>query len=176
MSMLKQAIEKMIEEGSIPTVFDKKLPYVARNRFSKDAPRNDGKDPVEQQEDDLELDDEFDDDFEMEDGEGFEDFDVTDDFGDLDDEEVDDPDRQGLIRVVPNAHLVYKRTSEDGTFEELWIYNIYDSFDDELEVRRAILAGTDIPQNKMASPDGSQRYEIWTAGNGQLLHITGLPS
>ena len=98
-----------------------------------------------------------------------------DEFGTLDDE-GDDPDRQGLIRVVPGAHLIFKRASEDGTFDELWIYNTGEEFDSELEARRAILAGTDIEMNKMKSKDGSQAYELWNAGNAQLLKITGLPS
>jgi hypothetical protein len=176
--MLKEAIQKMIDEGDIPLVWDRKLPYVAQNRFNKNV-RNDGKDPVENEEEDDFLDDEetiaMDNDEEMGfDEEGFEDIDGEGDFSELDDE--DDPDRQGLIRVVPNAHLVYKRAAEDGTFEELWIYNTGDSFEPELETRRAILAGTDIPANRMHSEDGSQKYSIWTAGNGQILHITGLPS
>jgi hypothetical protein len=89
----------------------------------------------------------------------------------------DDPDRQGLIRVVPGAHLVYKRVEEDGTYEELWIFNTGDQdFKKEMQVRRGILAGTDIPPNKMKSDDGSQSYTLWSAGNAQMLHITGLPS
>lgn len=92
------------------------------------------------------------------------------------DEEPQDPNRQGLIRQVPGAHLVYKREGEDGTYEELWIYNLRPSMRDELKVRRDILAGTDIPVNKTSSPDGSQTYEVWTAGNAQLVHIQGLPN
>jgi hypothetical protein len=91
-------------------------------------------------------------------------------------EEWDDPDYQGSIRTIPNAHLVHKRQQEDGTFDELWIYNIADDFKKELKIRRAILAGTDIPINKMKSPDGSQTYELWTVGNGQMLMIRGLPN
>lgn len=87
-----------------------------------------------------------------------------------------DPDRQGIIRVVDNAHLVYKRQSEEGTFEELWTYNIGSSVKDELKIRRSILAGTDIPQNRTQSEDGSQTYKLTTMGNAQLLHITGLPN
>lgn len=197
--MLDDAIKKVLSEN-IPLVWGGNPPL---KHNVVNYHRNDGKDPFqEEQEDtdelDLDLDDfefdEFDDDefvdldfdqyaddFEDEDDD-FGDLELDgedDDFGDLDDlegEEDEDPDRQGLIRVVPNAHLVYKRASEDGTFEELWIYNTSEVLDDELQTRRAILAGTDIPQNKMASEDGSQRYELWTAGNAQLLHITGLPS
>ena len=81
-----------------------------------------------------------------------------------------------MIRVVPGAHLVFKRSDEEGTFDELWIYNVGEEFDQELQIRRAILSGTDIPNNKMSSPDGEQSYEMWTAGNAQLIHIKGLPS
>lgn len=86
-----------------------------------------------------------------------------------------DPNKQGLIRTVPNAHLVYKRVCEDGTFEELWMYNV-GKLQDELDIRKKILAGTDIPVNKRASPDGKQKYDIWSAGNAELLHIMGLPN
>ncbi len=92
------------------------------------------------------------------------------------DQEWDDPDFQGVVRTIPNAHLVSKRQQEDGTFEELWQYNIGDDFKKELKIRRAVLAGTDIPINKMKSPDNSQTYELWTVGNGQLLKIKGLPN
>jgi hypothetical protein len=88
---------------------------------------------------------------------------------------TEDPDRQGLIRTVKDAHLVYKRNTEDGTFEELWVYNV-STLRDELNVKKAILAGTDIPPNKTASPDGSQTYEIWSAGNAEMILIRGLPN
>jgi len=80
-----------------------------------------------------------------------------------------------LIRTVKGSHLVYKRKSEDGTYEELWIYNA-GNMRDELEVRKAILAGTDIPTSKTQSPDGSQKYELWSAGNAEMLQIQGLPN
>lgn len=128
-----------------------------------------------------ESDFEFDDVEDEQDFEDDEDFDSDEDMGD--DEYMDfedgeeDPDRQGLIRVVPGAHLVYKRVNEEGTFEELWIYNIPENdLNGELEIRRAIIAGTDIPRNKTQSEDGVQSYELWTAGNAQLIKIVGLPS
>lgn len=96
-----------------------------------------------------------------------------------DDEELEDPedeDRAGFIRVVDNAHLIYKRQSENGTYEELWIYNLHSDTNDELEIRREILAGTDIPPQKSKSPDGVQSYTSTTMGNGQLLKISGLPN
>lgn len=90
--------------------------------------------------------------------------------------EPEDPDRQGIIRTVDNAHLVYKRQTAAGDYEELWVYNTGDSLPKELETRRAILAGTDIPQGKTKSDDGSQSYELVTLGNAQLLKISGLPN
>lgn len=86
----------------------------------------------------------------------------------------DDPNKQGIIRTVDNAHLVYKRQAENGTYDELWTYNVGDGINDELTIRRAILAGTDIPQNKTQSDDGSQSYTLTTMGNAQILHIAGL--
>lgn len=93
---------------------------------------------------------------------------------DVDMEEPVDPNRAGIIRTVDNAHLIYKRQSETGTYEELWIYNLHDATHDELDIRRDILAGTDIPVKKTKSADGKQSYSITTMGNGQLLKITGL--
>lgn len=90
--------------------------------------------------------------------------------------EPEDPDRQGLIRTVKSAHLVYKRQAEDGSYEELWTYNIDNDVRNELKIRRDILAGTDIPPNKRQSNDGTQHYDLWTLGNVQMLHIEGLPN
>ncbi len=100
--------------------------------------------------------------------------DVIPDDDDL--EEPDNPHRAGFIRTVDNAHLIYKRQVENGTYEELWIYNIQTNTNDELEIRRNILAGTDIPVKKTKSPDGVQSYTSTTMGNAQMLKITGLPN
>lgn len=94
---------------------------------------------------------------------------------DIADKASENPDRQGLIRTIKGAHLVYKRDTEDGTYEELWIYNVT-TLKSELDVKKAILAGTDIPTNKIRSPDGSQTYEIWSAGNAEMILIKGLPN
>ena len=96
-----------------------------------------------------------------------------------DDAELDepsDPNRAGFVRTVQNAHLVYKRQDENGSYEELWIYNLHNDSSDELEIRRDILAGTDIPPQKTKSPDGVQKYSTVTQGNAQMIHITGLPN
>lgn len=91
-------------------------------------------------------------------------------------EVMNDPDRQGEIRKVENAHLVYKRQTEDGTFDELWVYNIDKNDDHYLSTKKAILAGTDIPDDALVSSDKKQRYELITMGNAQLLKIYGLPN
>lgn len=88
---------------------------------------------------------------------------------------TEDPDHQGLIRKVKGAHLVYKRESDHGLYDELWIYNI-DVSQKQFDTKKAILAGTDIPTNKTSSPDGSQTYTIWSAGNAEMLLISGIPN
>jgi len=95
---------------------------------------------------------------------------------DVEMEDPIDPDRAGVIRVVKNAHLIFKRQSEDGTYEELWVFNIHDSTNDDLDIRRDILAGTDIPVKKTKSPDGKQSYSIITMGNAQMVKVSGLPN
>lgn len=110
--------------------------------------------------------------FDLDAGQGDEEHPELDDIAD---EATEDPNRAGLIRTVKGAHLVYKREAEEGQFEELWIYNV-DDLRKEMDIKKAILAGTDIPPNKMSSPDGSQTYEIWSAGNAELLMVRGLPS
>lgn len=91
-------------------------------------------------------------------------------------EDPADPNRAGIIRTVDNAHLIYKRQSEDGTYDELWIYNIHSDTNDELGIRRDILAGTDIPAKKTKSVDGKQQYIVTTMGNAQMVKISGLPN
>lgn len=90
-------------------------------------------------------------------------------------EETPDADFQGEIRTVRGANLVFKRKTEDGNFEELWIYNVGNDIKRETQVRRAILAGTDVDPGSQESKDGSQRAESSTTGNVQFLHIIGLP-
>lgn len=99
----------------------------------------------------------------------------NDQFDGIAQDATEDPNRQGLVRTVKGAHLVYKRETEEGTFEELWLYNVSD-FRTELNTKKAILAGTDIPPNKTRSPDGSQTYSTWAAGNAEMLLIRGLPN
>lgn len=91
------------------------------------------------------------------------------------DEEKEDPNKAGLIRFVKGAHLVYKRQSEDGSYEELWIYPISKQ-ESGHKIKRAILAGTDIDISAEQSEDGKQSCELWTSGNAQLVNILGLPN
>jgi hypothetical protein len=91
------------------------------------------------------------------------------------DKATENPDKQGLIRSVPGARLVYKRESQDGTFEELWFYNSKD-MTSSMQIRQQILSsGTDIKGNNPASEDGKQFFTLWSSGNGELLNIKGLP-
>ena len=101
---------------------------------------------------------------------------MDDDSQDYSDDKMQN-DEQPVKRVVKGAHLVYKRKMPDGLYEELWMYNIgKQSKMKEYDIRREILRGTDIEERDTDSSDGTQSYKIWTAGNGQLLHITGLPN
>jgi len=130
-------------------------------------------------------DDEFDDD-EFDDDESFTGDDEHND-DEFDEDETDDkldqvvnkatenPDRQGVIRNVPGAHLVYKRQSPDGTYEELWVYSV-DDMQKGVSIRRSILAGTDIKVNKTSSESDEQHYVVWSVGNGECLNIKGLPN
>jgi hypothetical protein len=87
-----------------------------------------------------------------------------------------DPDFQGVIRTVTGACLVYKRKTDEGTFEELWVYNVGKNMRNEVKTRRAILAGTDIPAQSVSSEDGTQECETTTIGNAQFLRVFGLPN
>ena len=102
--------------------------------------------------------------------------DLTDELPDEGEDEDEGKGGEPVIRTVDNAHLVYKRQNPEGSYDELWVYNVSDDMNDELEIRRAILAGTDIPPKKTRSEDRSQKYNLTTLGNAQLLHITGLPN
>ena len=130
------------------------------DQITQDADINqidlDGVDEVDHQMDDIDLD-----------GDG-------EDIDSIVSGATDDPNKQGVIRTVPGARLVFKKDTGDG-FEELWIYNIGEIKDD-FELRKAILAGTDIEYPSKTSEDGTQQYTTWAAGNAELLHITGLPN
>lgn len=84
-------------------------------------------------------------------------------------------DHQGQIRSVTGANLVYKRQTQDGTYDELWIYTIGKDVKAEFAIRKAILSGTDIDPNTLQSDDGTQRSQTTTVGNVQFISISGVP-
>jgi len=153
----------VLKETPIATVWKKKMVNIAPEEEESTENQEDEMDLG--MEDDMgdEMDTGMDDEMGMEDDLGMED-------------EPEDPNKQGVIRNITGAHLVYKRQDEEGTYEELWMYKVDDGIKDELEVRRDILAGTDIPQGKTKSDDKTQEFELWTSGNVQFLQITGLPN
>jgi len=102
---------------------------------------------------------------------------VIDEEGLEDDEFVDkgNPNRQGVIRVIDNAHLVYKRQNDNGMFDELWQYNTTKDFSNSLDIKKDILAATDILPRTNQSEDGVQKYSLRTLGDIQYMKITNLP-
>lgn len=95
-----------------------------------------------------------------------------------DDAKQGDPDRQGSIRTVPDAHLVYKRKNENNLYDELWIYkqNQHDTW--TMKTYDAILAGSDIPKGASTSEDNTQSVERWEVGDPKdtlvFVNIIGL--
>jgi len=91
-----------------------------------------------------------------------------------------DPDRQGSIRTIPDAHLVYKRKNDHNLYDELWIYkqNQHDSW--TMKTYDVIIAGSDIPKGSTSSPDNTQTVERWEVGDPTntlvFVHIKGLPN
>jgi len=101
----------------------------------------------------------------------------TDENGDGKKEEEKDLNRQGLIRKVKNAHLIYKRENETDTYDELWVYRSgKDGIKSEIDIKNDIVSGTDIPVDGLKSDDGEQYYEIWHVGEVIFLKIFNLPN
>ena len=176
--MANQEIDfkSFLESGALPSVVGADIRASAV--YGQGMGHNPDAAPYGEQEEDKSGEE----DFKMDDeGEGEEDdFNLDDEDGEFDleqeGEDEGDMDRQGVIRTAPNAHLIYKRQSEEGNYDELWIYNTGADMKDELEIRRHILAGTDIPTNRTKSDDGTQLYTLSSMGNAQYLHIRGLPN
>lgn len=104
---------------------------------------------------------------------------LDDDSSDKSDDKKENTDlnRQGMIRLVKNAHLVYKRENDTDRFDELWIYKMKENgvyYD--IDIKNDILSGTDIPLNAVTSEDGEQTYELWNSGNIVFLKIFNLPN
>lgn len=88
---------------------------------------------------------------------------------------VDDLKVQGSVRRVSRAKLLWKKKEGDGTFTERWMY-LAQSISDLVEIKRKILAGTDIPVNKTTSPDGHQGFVMEQFGDCVFLTINGVVS
>ena len=102
--------------------------------------------------------------------------DPDDEFSDLDPEmETGDGKYQGVIRAVKGAYLVSKLQQPDETFTEIWVYNIGKKYEDEANIRNAILSGTDIDPSRGYSEDNTQEAHMTSVGNVQFLTVTGLP-
>ena len=79
-----------------------------------------------------------------------------------------------MVNKIKCAHILVKKQSEALAIQERLKQG--EKFYDELDVRRDILAGTDIPVNKTKSDDGSQSTDSWNVGNIQYIEIKGLPN
>ncbi len=88
----------------------------------------------------------------------------------------EEQDRDGIIRDVAGAYLVYKRVTPDGTYDELWIYNISPDLTITTKIKHAILAGTDIDSNTQYSNNDEEHASSYSLGNLQFLKLTGLPN
>jgi hypothetical protein len=104
--------------------------------------------------------------------------DTTEDQVDDQTEDQDDPNKQGTIRTVKGAHLVYKRKDDATRYSELWIYKSNKLAKREDVVYTAILAGTDISKHSRKSPDGEQTVDVWSVGAPEdtlnFVQINGL--
>lgn len=95
---------------------------------------------------------------------------------DFDEDEEAEPSRyEGIVRAVKGAYLVSKKQQPDDTYTEIWVYNTGKDYKSEAEVRKSILAGTDIDPTKNFSEDGSQEAVIDSVGNVQYITLTGMP-
>lgn len=94
---------------------------------------------------------------------------------DLDDKKSDNiKDKEGIIRYIKGAHLVYKRKNVDGMYDELWMFKTTSLKTDE-HIKQIIIAGTDINPKTGESEDGIQHYDLWINGDITLLKIFNLP-
>lgn len=91
--------------------------------------------------------------------------------------EAETPSRyDGVVRSVKGAYLVSKIQQPDETYTEVWIFNVGGkNHDDEANIRKGIVAGTDIDPTKNFSEDGTQEAYLTTLGNVQYMTLTGLP-
>ena len=81
------------------------------------------------------------------------------------------PNRQGYIRTIKNAHLVYKRQNDTNNYDELWVFKTCDRISDEMNIKKDILSGTDIPLTAETSVNNEQYYDQWYVGDVIFLKI-----
>lgn len=81
---------------------------------------------------------------------------------------------EGILRTVPKASMIYKREQQDGTFEEMWIYNTTKDNRRDQQIYNNIVSGSDIPQGGSQSEDKTQGVETWAIGNVKMVLLTGL--
>lgn len=84
-----------------------------------------------------------------------------------------DPDRQGVVRIVKDAHLIYKRKDDHNKYTELWVFKENKISKTAGRTYDAILAGSDIPKGYVQSPDGSQTVVKWEVGppDNTLIYV-----
>lgn len=97
----------------------------------------------------------------------------NDPFSDSENDE-DDNKEIGILRTIPNASLVYKRKQSDGTFEEMWIFNVTKDNKRTQRIYNDIVSGSDIEQGASYNEDRSQSVDTWSIGNVQMVLISGL--
>lgn len=124
---------------------------------------------LDDEDEDFDEDQDFDEDFDEEDEENEE------EYGHDEEDEPEEKRLEGIVRFVKGAYLMSKKRQPDETYTEVWLYNTGKNYKDEAEIRKAILAGTDIDPTKNFSEDGSQEAVIDTVGNAQFLTLFGLP-
>ena len=169
--------DKMMQRLNIkPATADTYYHMIVKELNLEDGDGED-QDEVEYQDDETEMGDEDPDSVMLPDIEFDDDGQVV---GGLEDDEdhfaeEGNPNKRGVLRIVKDAHLVYKRQNDAGLFDELWIFNSKDNIKDSLAIKRDILAATDIPYRQTSSEDGSQSYKMYTMGDVQFLEIVGLP-
>lgn len=83
------------------------------------------------------------------------------------------PDRLGIVRIVKDAHLVFKRKDEHNKYVELWVFKENKISKTAGRIYNAILAGTDIPVGSIQSQDGLQTVIKWEVGpaDNTLIYV-----
>ena len=83
---------------------------------------------------------------------------------------------QGNVRTVQNARLIYKRKQPNGTYEELWLFNVSSDPKINAKIKKDILTITNIDDTdeRRISPDGGQTHETSVIGNIAYVKVSGI--